>query len=153
MRGQGKPGFCSICASPLAASINKLLAEGANARQVRDFVASAGVTPWSRPTMYNHRDHAMGPEKRVVQIAEQQRKALAIRKSSNTEFLEAVRDIGMAKAESNPEEISIDQAMKAAQILESRKERNDNFALLVAFVTGNKPAGVIIEGEATEVPQ
>lgn len=148
MRGQGKKGHCSICASPLAESINQMIRDGKTTTDIRAFVTAAGQTPWSRPTIYNHKDHALTPEKALVKAVRQE---LEIKKSSNTEFLEAVRDIGFSKAVSDPESISIDQALKATQILEGRKEKTDNLAILVAFVTGNRPAGVVIEGEAREV--
>ena len=150
MSGQGKRGHCSICASPLADSINAMIRDGKNATQIRDFVTAAGQEPWSRPTIYNHRTHALTPEKQLVKAARQD---LQIRQGSNTEFLETVRDIGLAKAVADPESITVDQALKATSILEGRKEKNDSLAILVAFVTGNKPAGVVIEGEAREISQ
>lgn len=148
MRGQGKKGHCSICSSPLAESVNQMIKDGKNASDIRAFVLAAGQTPWSRPTIYSHKDHVLSPEKQLVKAVRQD---LQIKKGSNTEFLEVVRDIGLARAVQDPESISVDQALKATQILESRKEKTDNLAILVAFVTGNRPAGVVIEGEAREV--
>lgn len=148
MKGQGKRGHCAICSSPLAESINQMIRDGKNTTDIRAFVTAAGQTPWSRPTIYNHKDHALTPEKALVKAVRQD---LQIRKGSNQEFLEVVRDIGLARAEADPESITIDQALKATQILEGRKDKTDSLAILVAFVTGNRPADVVIEGEAREV--
>ena len=54
------------------------------------------------------------------------------------------------RAQQNPDEITIEHALKAASILSQKKEKGTNVFLLMAkVITGNKPQ-VIVEGVAEE---
>lgn len=150
--GQGKPGFCSVCAHTEVAAINKKVREGLNAAQLNRWCKERFGFEVHRTVWYAHKAHAQSPEQRVVQAAEQQRRALDIKRGSNTSFLEAVRDIGLAKAITDPEQVSIDHALKAVSILENRKDRaGDQINLLVAIVTGQNAPQTIVEAEYKEI--
>lgn len=131
---------------------------GWNAAQFNE-VASKNGEHWNRQTYYEHRKHALTAEQRVVQAAVQVRQsgALKIRdieKHDNTTVLEAIRDLGMKRALENPEDVTVDQGLKAASILEQRKDRGGSgLQLLVAFVTGTDRPAVVIEGSAQEISQ
>lgn len=151
VRGLGKPGYCSLCAWEHAAKLNKGIRDGWNSTQASEFAGKLGKT-FNRRTFYSHKPHAISPEQRVIQFAEQGSKALTIRKTSNTSFLESLRDIGYSKAIDDPDQISIEHALKAVSILEGRKDKGgDQINLLVLISTGHRPPMEIIEGEARDV--
>lgn len=152
MRGQGKPGFCSVCAHTNVADINAKVREGLNAAQLSRWTEERFGFKVHRSTWYSHKPHALSPEQRVIQAAETQRQALAIKRGSNTGFLEAVRDIGLAKAIDNPDQVSIDHALKAVSILENRKDRTgDSLNVLINIAVGQIPAYEVVEGAFKEV--
>lgn len=153
--GFGKQGYCRLCSFQDLKQLNDKIKAGWNARQVKDWlVANYGVT-FSRQTFYTHKDeHMTRPEDRIVSAVEKaQRKELMLpRVSSNEQYLEAIRDIGYQRAVENPEEVTIDHGLKAAQILASQKRGGGDITILLAKVfTGGESPEVIIEGEAREL--
>lgn len=152
MRGEGKTGFCKLCAWEHAPELDRGVRQGWNAAQAQEWAKKYGYT-FNRQTYYAHKPHALTPEQRIVQAAEQKKKAVQIRRSSNQTFLEAVRDIGFTKAIEDPDSITIDQALKAASLLEQKERKGgDVINLLVSVSTGTyNPASVEIIGEAREV--
>lgn len=157
MAKTGVPGYCSICASPNAPAYVKGARDGWNAAQFNDYAAMNGEK-WNRQTWYEHKKHAQTGTQLLITEAEKVRRNGAltvadIKKSSNDEFLSAVRDIGMARALANPEDVTIADALKSVSIMEGRKEKtSDSLNILVAFITGQPPIHVI-EGTAVEVPE
>lgn len=152
----GVPGYCSICASPNAPAYVKGARDGWNAAQFNDFAAMNGEK-WTRQTWYTHKKHAMTGEQLIVAAAKVQREgALTVRdikKSSNDEFLGAIRDLGMARALNSPEDVTVADALKSVSIMEGRKEKTgDSINILVSFMTGQPPMHVI-EGVAHDVSE
>jgi hypothetical protein len=160
--GSGTPGFCKICAHPDAHVFIRGAREGGktgkgwNSKEAQEAGRVYGLT-FSRQTWYAHLDHAKTGEQRLITAAQKVREDGAltvqgIKKSSNTELLEAIRDIGSQRAINNPEEVTLDHALKAVQIMENRKDKSsDSLNILVQFVTGQPPA-VVVEGTARRVP-
>lgn len=152
--GEGKSGFCKICAHPDAHVFIRGAREGGkkgtgwNAAEANEAAKAYGFS-FNRQTWYTHVEHAKTGEMRLTQAAQQVREqGLIPVKTNNKGFLESIRDIGMAKALANPESVSIDQALKAVQIMEAKKDKgNDTLNILVQFVT-NQPPAIVIEGEA-----
>jgi predicted nucleic acid-binding protein len=106
----------------------------------------------NRQTFYKHKPHALGTEVAVVQAASKALTKADIKKTSNVAFLEAVRDIGYTKAISDPDQISIDHALKAATILETRKDKpNDALNVLIQVVVGQQMPAFEVEGEYREM--
>lgn len=160
--GASKPGYCKICAHPEAARFIKGAREGGrsgkgwNAAEAQVHGETYGLE-FNRQTWYAHQKHSQTTEMRVIQTARAVQEAggggLTIKRSSNLELLEAIRDIGTAKALRSPDEVTIDHALKAVQIMEGKKDKgSDSLNILVSFVTGNAPA-VIVEGTARDVTQ
>lgn len=150
----GKAGYCSICHSPNLKKINDRVREGWNAAQLNEFAMSLGDPPRHRQTWYGHKPHASTAIEKFVQTTQVQvaDKPVQIKKTSNTEFLETVRDIGMAKAINDPSSVTIEQALKATQVLEGRKDKSsDSIKILIGIVTGHSPSIEVVEGEAREV--
>lgn len=156
-------GSCSICASTHASEYNSLIVEGLNVPQL-NAVAARYQEGWSRPTWYRHTDHAKAGENPIragsgghprALVPQEPPKPLEIRKSSNQEFLETIRDIGYSKALERPEAVTMEQALKAASILEGRKDRDANQTkIMIGLFTGSMPQQVVVEtveGEAVEV--
>lgn len=154
--GFGRSGFCSICASPNAIEYVAGARKGWNAKQFNE-AAEANGESWNRQTWYSHLRHAKSGEQHLIQAAEKVRRQGAltvgdIKKSSNAQLLEAIRDIGMAKALANPDDVTIDQALKAVQIMEGRKEKgSDALNILIAFTTGAQLPTVIVERSQPEI--
>jgi hypothetical protein len=74
-----------------------------------------------------------------------------IKNATTDQFLEAIKDIGFRRAQQNPDEVTVDHALKAASILSQKKENGTNVFLLMAkVITGNAPA-VVVEGQSEEV--
>lgn len=161
-KGFGKPGYCKICAHPMAHKFIQGAREGGksgkgwNAAEAQEAGKVYGLS-FNRQTWYAHLEHARTAEARVIQAAEMVRKegALTLRdieRHNNTDVLEAIRDLGMKKALDDPEQVTLDHALKSIQILEQRKDKGgDALNVLVQFVVGQPPA-VVIEGQAREVP-
>jgi hypothetical protein len=150
-RGFGRIGWCKLCAWEHALELNRGIRDGTikNAAQAQEFAKRYGLS-FNRQTFYNHKPHALGTEGAVIQASQRAMQKLQVKKSSNDEFLGAIRDIGMARAIESPADVSLDHALKAASILEARKDKaGDQINLLVAIVTGNAPAVQITAGETT----
>lgn len=152
--GVGKSGYCKICAWDQVVTLNKRIRANPkfNSAQALEFASQYGFK-FTRATFYTHKEHVPSKDRQIVPAS---RGPLQIRKSSNTEFLEAIRDIGFARAIADPEAISIEHALKATSILEGRKDKgSDELKVLVAVTIGSMPPlqvdGPVTEGEYTEV--
>jgi hypothetical protein len=144
---------CLLCNSPQVEEINRGIRNGWNSGEYARQMSKYGK-PVDRQVFYNHRKkHVDGmPGTALVAVPHDDAKPLVIRKSSNSEFLETVRDVGLARVERDPEGVTLDQALKAASILEGRKSNHgDQINLLVKVVTGHASSAYTIEGEYTEV--
>ena len=133
--GYGKQGYCKLCSFAEVDAVNDRLKRGWNARQVNDFLKQYGIQV-NRQTVYAHKDHITAPADKVVAAADKARMQPAIRNATTDQ--------------QNPDEITIDHALKAASILSQKKEKGTNVFLLMAkVITGNKPQ-LIVEGVAEE---
>lgn len=147
--GYGKPGYCKLCAFSEVGELNAHLKEGWNARQINDWLNTFG-TRANRQTIYAHKSHITDPQDKLVAYAE--RAPVVIKNSSTEDFLQALQDIGFSKAVADPESVTIDHALKAAQIKVAAKKEGDSIQIVLAQVfTGRLPHMDIVEGEAREV--
>lgn len=154
-RGIGKLGYCKLCASEIEPELNKRLKADWKVPAIQEWMAKF-TKPDGRPmyanrqTIYAHKKHITSPEARVVSYAQRARENPVIKAASNRQFLEAVRDIGFQRANDNPEEITIGDALKAVQIMESTKEKTgDVYFILASVMARSEP--LAIEGTAVEV--
>lgn len=149
--GASREGYCKICSSPYAAAVNKLIVDGKNAAEVGRQVSNLGLT-FTRHTFYKHKDdHVTHPL--ITAVKRAQRNPLVVPKS-NHGALEMIRELGMRKAVDNPEEVTIDHALKAAQILQASEKKGDNILVVLAKAVMAEPPDDIaglIEGEYEEV--
>lgn len=118
---------------------------------------------FTRQTWYGHVQHCKPREQRVQEKLEEVAElgGLNIKKVSNTEYLERIRDISAAQIFDNPDMVKPETGLKAVQILESRKNNHgDQLNLLIGVITGNIPPMAImppseddvIEAEVLELP-
>lgn len=153
-KGFGKTGYCKLCHWEHEPELNRLIKAGKNAADCDRWATDKFGFHFTRQTFYKHKEHVekgvtVGQSKAVVPIAPGGK--LQIRKGSNREFLETIRDIGLAKAELDPDAVSIDQSLKAAQILETSKQKQTDLTIVFAqVVTGQRP-DIVVEGTAREV--
>ena len=147
--GYGRTGFCKVCSSPLARDINRLLKNGQNAGQITRYAEAKGLK-LHRETIYSHRDHVTAGQDKLVNW--RAKAPVVIRKTTNQQFLETVRDIGMSKAMSDPDLVDVNHALKAVALMEAKRDRGDSITLILAqIVTGHRPADLVIEGTAEEI--
>lgn len=74
-----------------------------------------------------------------------------IKRVSHTDFLEAVVSAGAKRVEENPDDVTIDQSIRASQVLESRKDKSgDALNILVLALTGNRPLQLASDDDVIE---
>jgi len=152
MAGYGQSGYCRICDSSLKAEINKRLVRHESIPTIIAWGKTKGFSV-SKPTVIKHKKHITDPKTTFV---EQARKNPVIRRVSHTEFLESVVAAGAKRVEENPDDVTIDQSIRASQVLESRKDKGgDAWSVLILTLMGKRPlqlAGDEIDGTYTELP-
>jgi len=136
-------GFCKVCASDLSKEVNRRLSRGESRAQVRDWLATKdfGV---SLPTLTSHRQHITDPKTTLVDAA---RRNPAIKRVTSTDFLQAVVDMAAANVENHPEDVPLGAGIKAAALLEARREKPINVLMLIAQRATNR-----LEIPAEEIP-
>jgi hypothetical protein len=149
--GQGKPGWCKICAHPAGKFLNSKLAddpEGFNAAKAQKFareltLPDVELLTFNRQTFYSHREHVTHP---LVSHARLAQENPVIVPKTNRGVLEAIRDIGMKRAVDHPEEVTVEHALKAAGHLMAKENRADGVLVILAkAISGSS-------GEVIEVP-
>lgn len=155
--GRGKPGYCKICDSPWADAVNKLVEQGKNEAETKRAIQAIDPTmTWNRQTFYKHAEHVTHP---LVTYERKARDNPPIVPKTTRGVLEAIRDIGMKRAIDNPEEVTVDHALRAATELNRTEKKVDGVFVILAKAISGQPQDVI-EGEfyeelpeTEEVPQ
>jgi hypothetical protein len=154
--GAGRQGYCKLCSfdePTVQDAFDKRVLDYSPA-QLNAWLKTKGIDPVNRQTIYSHREHVKAPEDRVVQA--RQRRDMAHgkqpRRTSESEFLDAVIALGHENALLDPGSVTVDQALKATQIKQAAKAKGDAHQTLVAIFTGNynEPA-TVVEGESREI--
>lgn len=149
--GKGKPGYCRLCDSPWAAAINALVAQDKNEAEVKRSIQQIDpAMTWNRQTFYNHKKHITSP---LITHARAAQENPVVAPKTNRGVLEAIRDIGMKRAMENPDEITVDHALRAAAELNKTENKTENWMVVLAKTIAGGPATEVIEGEFSEVPQ
>ena len=144
--GYGKAGYCKICDSPFTQQVNLLLVKKLTYPEI-----AAALEPFefrfNRATLRKHRDHSTDPKTTFVRRAQADP---AIREVTNEGFLKAVRDAAAANVVAQPEAVTVDQGIKAAQaMMQDRNQRDALGIVLMKTLTGRSQE--VIEGEWREV--
>ena len=154
--GAGRQGYCKLCSfdePTVQDAFDKRVLDYSPAK-LNEWLRTKGIDPVNRQTVYQHRKHVTAPEDRVVQA--RQRRDMAHgkqpRRTSESEFLDAVIALGHENALLDPGSVTVDQALKATQIKQAAKAKGDAHQILVQIMTGNynEPA-TVVEGESREI--
>lgn len=142
-------GSCKICSSAYAKQFNKRLNRGDSLMKVVDWSATVDF-PVSKPTVLNHKRHITDPKTTVV---DQARKNPVIKRVSHEEFLQSLVDIAAARAAANPDDVSIDQGIRAASTLANKTDKQTSVLLVLAqrLMPKALPAEGEYEGEWLEL--
>lgn len=160
-------GACKLCSWPFEGELNRKIRDAGFDAKDRPKFNAAMAERWAkdkydfaftRQTYYKHLDHIRHPADKYVAASHKPRAdGELIRSSSNDDLLQAVIDLGMQRIEADPGSVSIDHALKAVQIRESRREKGQDMLLVFAkIVTGQGAvAGLLpapaVEGEFAEI--
>jgi len=157
--GAGKPGYCKLCDledGTIQNALDDRVRQGWTPKALdtwleRQIPGWTGVSP---NTVYKHRPHVKHPQDKLVTAVRrsEQRAVMVPPKSSPDDFLNALVSIGMKKAVENPDDVSLDHALRAATALKQAKApANQGINILIALMTGN--AAPDIEGEYVDVTE
>ena len=156
--GIGRQGYCKLCSladSRAQTDLDERIRAGWKSTAIINLLRDRYGVTVNRQTFYSHKPHATHPRDRLVTAVQRsEQRALQTKPVASTEqFLEAIRDAGYQRAVNNPEEVTIDHALKAANILANQKQSGGDIHILLAkIVTGSEwRSDVVIEGESREV--
>lgn len=167
--GYGQQGYCKLCSfsdPKLQDDFDRRTGKLKPGKQVGDdkayeysppmlneWLEERGIKPVDRATVYRHRKHVMHPKDRLVNAVQKRERDHGTVPANVTEdtFLQSIVAVGAKKVAENPEEVTIDQALKAAQIRSNMQKKGTDINVLVNVMTSGDPQDVVIEGEATEV--
>lgn len=149
--GQGKPGYCKLCSFAnvdLQAEFDRRVLVW-TPKQLNEWLEERDTPRVSRPTIYNHREHVRNPKDRLVNAVERHRQEQGVQPAtvSEEDFLQAIINVGAQRVAENPEEVTIDQALKAAQIRGNLAKKGNDINVLVAIMTEGVSQIPTIEGE------
>ena len=162
--GAGHRGYCKLCSfddPKLQDAFDKRVLDYSTPK-LNEWLDSKGLIQSDadgrkklidRGTVYKHRDHVRDPKDRMVSaVAKRQLEHGSLPATvSEQEFLDAVIAMGHARAQANPEAVTIDHALKATQIKAQSKSQGSAHQMLVQIFTGRMPAeATVIEGEFHE---
>lgn len=159
-RGYGSQGFCKLCSfkdAKFQLSYDERTRAKWSPNQINEWSKGQGQpgAVASKETIYNHRKHVMHPQDKVVTAVQRsEQRALQTKPQADPDtFLQAVVSTGMQRAIDNPEEITIDHALRAAQALnQSSGSAKGGIAVLIGLVTGKSNVTAhVIDGQAVEV--
>lgn len=157
--GLGRQGYCKLCSfddpdfqHDFDVRVNKKWSQA----KINEWLAQYELPGISRTTLYNHRQHVANPKDRLVtaitkRAAEQPQLPATV---SEDQFLEAVVSQGYRRVAEDPDSVTIDQALKAAQIRANLQKKGQSINVLVgvfgggASMTQEPP---VIEGQVREV--
>jgi hypothetical protein len=145
--GQGKHGYCKLCAASFEPEVNDRVKQGWSlARLVawikdRHFIddfTGKEITV-TRTTMAKHKTHLLAPEDKFVSEVEKKRRQGAVipRQTTTDQFLQTVIDVSMGRAIQYPDDVTIDQGIKAAGILARKPDKISNLAVIFAEVVNS----------------
>lgn len=141
-------GTCKICMSSLSRQFNKRLARGDSYPQIIAWAADNDFKI-SKPTLIQHKRHITDPKTTAV---EQARKNPVIKRTSHEEFLQMLVDAGAAMVTENPGNVSMDHAIRAAQTLATKGDKQRDIILVLAERLSPK-ALPVIEGDWREIDE
>lgn len=158
-RGYGSQGFCKLCAfkdAKFQLSYDERTKAGWSPNQLNEWSKKQGQpgAVATRETIYKHRVHVQHPNDRIVTAVQRtEQRALQTKPVHDPDvFLESLVSIGAQRAMQNPEEVTIDHALRAASALKQSKGQSSGINILIAAMTGtSNVTATVLDGEAVEV--
>ena len=141
----GKTGWCSLCQHPKKLALNNAIAAGKGYTVVQREMEEYGLS-FSKGTFLRHKAHITSP---LITAAEEARSNPAILPQSNRAVLEMIRDLGVKKAMENPDDITVNHALRAAKILQDAEGKQEAILVVLAKVVQGEPP--MIEGTYKEI--
>jgi hypothetical protein len=159
IRGFGHQGYCKLCSlkdGRAQAEYNARVREKWSPRQLNEWCETRGIPEMkaSHVTIRKHRDHVMHPQDKIVNAVQRaEKQALQTAPVSSPDlFLESLVSIGMQRVADRPDDVTLDQALKAATtIKQSKDSAKSGLAELIKLMTTLAPTVRVIEGDAVEV--
>jgi len=157
--GAGKPGYCKLCSLKDGLIQNQFddrTRLSWSPKQLNTWLATK-IPDWNnvdRMTFYKHRDHVKHPQDRIVNAVQrtEARALQTVPKSTPDAFLDALVSLGHQKAIDNPDEVTIDHALRAASTLKQSKDNTKSgLNVLIALFTGNANRPEPIEADYIDV--
>jgi len=152
--GQGHQGYCKLCSfsDPKAQDeFDKRVLDYSPAR-LNEWLLGKGLKAVNRQTIYSHRDHVRAPQDRLVQATQRRALVHGAQKPRTTddELLDTVIQLGYDNAVANPENVTVEQALKAVSIKKQSNVKGSAHQVLVAIMTGTYMPEDVVEGEVRE---
>ena len=149
--GYGKQGYCKLCSFQdleFQLQFDKRIDAGWSPSKLNEWLEQHGSAKVDRGTVYSHREHVRNPRDRMVSAVAKRTAELGVMpaKVSEDEYLEAIIAAASVKVQSDPQAVTIDQGLKAAQIRSNMKSKGQDLNVLIAMFTGKVPDDTI-EGE------
>ncbi len=156
--GWGHQGFCGPCSfydPTIQKEVDSRIPTW-SPEKLNDWLETRELPTFNRQTWYKHRRHVMHPKDRVVTAVVKRELLHGTNPQTVSEdaFLDALVAIGNRKATENPDEVTIDHALRAVQIKQAAKSAGTGgMSILIAVLTDrtSAPQMSVIEGEVREV--
>lgn len=155
MSARGYCRFCDLNNFPSAQAQDLLDARVREygLKRFNNWLKEQGMQTCSAHTLYAHREHISHPQDRIVSAVEKRQREGGVQPARTTheEFLQSLVSIGAAKIASDPDAVTVDQALKAAKIQsDNQKKGGGNQVLIQLFTSGGGNEPTIIEGEVAD---
>lgn len=152
--GQGHQGYCKLCSfsdPKVQDEFDKRVLDYSSTL-LNEWLVNKGLKKVNRQTIYSHREHVRSPQDRLVQATTRRDIAHGKQKARTTddELLDTIIQLGYDNAVANPDNVTVEQALKAVGIKKQTNSKGGAHQVLVAIMTGNYQPEDIIEGEVEE---
>lgn len=150
--GWGHQGYCKLCSitdPDVQKGLDQRIGAGWKAPALNDYLiknVGAGV---NRQTIYSHIKHVQNPKDRLVTAVQKRQRTGGFlpAKVSEDQFLDALVASAHQRAVENPDEVTIDHGLRAAQIKAQAKTKGgDVINTLVQIFTSPTALPALTEG-------
>lgn len=163
--GFGKVGYCVLCSFKDAGTQRQFDQKTGSMwtpRQLNQWLTEHDLPNYNRQTFYSHRQHVLHPKDRMVSAVVKHERTVGTQpqKATDEQFLDSIISAGAQKVIDNPDDVTIDHAIRAVQVkAQAKAGGKDALAVLVQFLTTITPLQpspmvlAVTEGEYIELPE
>lgn len=140
-KGWGHVGFCILCSltdNKLQRQFDQKVAALWTPRQLNQWLTEHELPNYNRQTVYSHRQHVLHPKDRMVNAVANHARTVGTQpqKVTDEQFLDSVVAAGAQKVLDNPDDVTIDHAIRAVQVkAQSKAAGRDAMNVLVQIFT------------------